>query len=64
MSNPLAELITAGRFVQYVTEREGYITKTKLLKPLYLFDVEFYRAHVNMPSLHAAPIPNVQQSII
>jgi hypothetical protein len=40
MSNPLAELITA--VVSYVTERGGYITKTKLLKLLYLF--EFYRA--------------------
>ena len=59
---PLAELITA--VVSYVTKREGYITKTKLLKLLYLFDVEFYRAHVNMPFLHAATIPNVQQSII
>jgi hypothetical protein len=43
MSNPLAELTTA--IVSYVTERGGYITKTKLLKLLYLFDVEFYRAH-------------------
>jgi hypothetical protein len=43
MSNPLAELIIA--VVSYVTERGGYITKTKLLKLLYLFDVEFYRAH-------------------
>lgn len=43
MSNPLAELITA--VVSYVTEHDGYMTKTKLLKLLYLFDVEFYRAH-------------------
>jgi hypothetical protein len=43
MSNPLAELILT--VVSYVTERGGYITKTKLLKLLYLFDVEFYRAH-------------------
>jgi hypothetical protein len=43
MINPLTELITA--IVSYVTERGGYITKTKLLKLLYLFDVEFYRAH-------------------
>ena len=45
MSNPLAKLITA--VVWYVTEREGYITKTKLLKLLYLSDVEFYPAHGN-----------------
>jgi len=31
--------------VSYVTENEGYVTKTKLLKLVYLFDVEFYRAH-------------------
>jgi hypothetical protein len=43
MINPLTELITA--IVSYVTERGGYVTKTKLLKLLYLFDVEFYRAH-------------------
>jgi hypothetical protein len=36
-------VITA--IVSYVTERGGYITKTKLLKLLYLFDVEFYRTH-------------------
>jgi len=43
MSNHLAELVVA--IVSYVTERGGSITKTKLLKLLYLFDVEFYRAH-------------------
>jgi len=43
MSNPLAELVTA--IVSYVTEHGGSITKTKLLKLLYLFDVEFYRVH-------------------
>lgn len=43
MSNLLAELIIA--VVSYVTEHGGYITKTKLLKLLYLLDVEFYRAH-------------------
>src|SRR5712692_7346271 len=37
------ELVTA--IVSYVTEHGGYVTKTKLLKLLYLFDVEFYRAH-------------------
>lgn len=43
MINPLTELVIA--VVSYVTERGGYITKTKLLKLLYLFDVEFYRVH-------------------
>jgi hypothetical protein len=39
----MGELLIA--IVSYVTERGGYVTKTKLLKLLYLFDVEFYRAH-------------------
>jgi len=43
MSNLLTELVTA--IVSYVTEHGGSVTKTKLLKLLYLFDVEFYRAH-------------------
>jgi hypothetical protein len=43
MSDSITELITA--IVSYVTEHGGYVTKTKLLKLLYLFDVEFYRAH-------------------
>src|SRR5271168_2040915 len=43
MNNPLNELMVA--IVSYVTEHGGYVTKTKLLKLLYLFDVEFYRAH-------------------
>jgi hypothetical protein len=43
MNNPLSELITF--IVSYVTERGGSVTKTKLLKLLYLFDVEFYRTH-------------------
>lgn len=43
MSNQLPELIIA--IVSYITERGGSVTKTKLLKLLYLFDVEFYRAH-------------------
>lgn len=29
--------------VSYVTQRGGYVTKTKLLKLLYLCDVEYYR---------------------
>jgi hypothetical protein len=43
MNPVLPELIPALIF--YVTERGGYVTKTKLLKLLYLFDVEFYRTH-------------------
>jgi hypothetical protein len=43
MNNPLSELVAA--IVSYVTSHDGYVTKTKLLKLLYLFDVEFYRAH-------------------
>jgi hypothetical protein len=31
--------------VSYITDREGYLTKTKLLKILYLFDVEYFRVH-------------------
>jgi Protein of unknown function (DUF4065) len=31
--------------VSQVVERGGYVTKTKLLKLLYLFDVEYYRVH-------------------
>jgi hypothetical protein len=31
--------------VSYVREQGGCITKTKLIKLLYLFDVEFYRVH-------------------
>lgn len=30
--------------VSYVTQKGGYVTKTKLLKLLYLCDVEYYRA--------------------
>src|SRR4029077_8152212 len=43
MNVALSQLIPALIF--YVTERGGYVTKTKLLKLLYLFDVEFYRIH-------------------
>jgi hypothetical protein len=43
MNNPLPELVVA--IVSYVTHHGGYMTKTKLLKLLYLFDVEFYREH-------------------
>src|SRR6266849_3614938 len=31
--------------VTWVVDQESYVTKTKLLKLLYLFDVEYYRAH-------------------
>jgi hypothetical protein len=31
--------------VSQVVERGGYVTKTKLLKLLYLLDVEYYRTH-------------------
>ncbi len=43
MNNSLSNLVAA--IVSYVTERGGFMTKTKLLKLLYLFDVEYYRAH-------------------
>ncbi|MBZ5501272.1 MAG: hypothetical protein LAN59_03390 [Acidobacteriia bacterium] len=43
MNDRLTELLVA--IVSYVTERDGYVTKTKLLKLVYLFDVEFYRSH-------------------
>jgi len=31
--------------VTWITEHDSYATKTKLLKLLYLFDVEYYRRH-------------------
>ena len=31
--------------VSWAVEQGSYITKTKLLKLLYLFDVEYYRVH-------------------
>jgi len=43
MKNTVNQLIVA--VISYVTEHGGYVTKTKLLKLLYLFDIEFYRAH-------------------
>ncbi len=43
MDQRLADLLVA--IVSYVTTHDGYVTKTKLLKLLYLLDVEFYRAH-------------------
>lgn len=43
MNSSLSQLLTA--VVSYVTEHGGYLTKTKLLKLIYLFDVEYYRIH-------------------
>ncbi len=43
MKSELRQLIPA--VVSYINEHSGYVTKTKLLKLLYLFDVEFYRLH-------------------
>jgi hypothetical protein len=43
MINSQNLLITA--IVSYVTGHGGYLTKTKLLKLIYLFDVEFFRVH-------------------
>jgi len=34
-----------GAVVTWVVAEGSYVTKTKLLKLLYLFDVEYYRAH-------------------
>ncbi len=41
MNQALVKLIPA--IISAVVERGGYVTKTKLLKLLYLFDVEYYR---------------------
>jgi hypothetical protein len=43
MNHQVKELIPA--MVSYINDHDGYVTKTKLLKLLYLFDVEFYRVH-------------------
>ena len=43
MNPDVDKLIPA--IVSYVGEHSGYVTKTKLLKLLYLFDVEYFRAH-------------------
>jgi hypothetical protein len=43
MNPAIRELIPA--IVSYVTDHGGYLTKTKLLKLLYLFDVEYFRVH-------------------
>jgi hypothetical protein len=43
MNPQLKQLIPA--MVSYINAHGGYVTKTKLLKLLYLFDVEFYRTN-------------------
>ncbi len=43
MPSPLDQLIPA--IVAYVEAHEGYVTKTKLLKLLYLIDLEYYRTN-------------------
>lgn|SRR2546425_8372902 len=43
MNPALSQLVPA--IVSYITEHGGYVTKTKLLKLLYLFDVEHYRVN-------------------
>jgi hypothetical protein len=43
MNPVIRQLIPA--IVSYVTDHGGYLTKTKLLKLLYLFDVEYFRVH-------------------
>lgn len=42
--NPLLYKV-ATAMVSNVTKQGGYVTATKLLKLLYLFDVEYYRKH-------------------
>lgn len=42
--NPLTKKLIHA-VVSQVVEKGGYVTKTKLLKLLYLFDVEYYRVH-------------------
>ncbi len=43
MNRAVEQLIPA--IVSFINEHNGYVTKTKLLKLLYLFDVEFFRAN-------------------
>jgi hypothetical protein len=42
--NPIVKQLVPG-IVTHVVNLGGYVTKTKLLKLLYLVDVEYYRAH-------------------
>lgn len=44
MEAPTIEKLIAA-IVTWVVEQGSYVTKTKLLKLLYLFDLEYYRAH-------------------
>src|ERR1035437_6296690 len=44
MEAPNVEKLIAA-IVTWVVGEGSYVTKTKLLKLLYLFDVEYYRAH-------------------
>lgn len=43
MNADLEKLIPA--VISHIRQTGGYLTKTKLLKLLYLFDVEYYRVH-------------------
>src|SRR6266436_3759958 len=43
MNDQIIQLVPA--VVAYVANQGGYVTKTKLLKLLYLIDVDFYRVH-------------------
>src|SRR5713101_6841515 len=44
MDTPSTEKLMVA-IVTWVVEQGSFVTKTKLLKLLYLFDVEYYRAH-------------------
>ena len=44
MDTPSTEKLIAA-VVTWVVEQGSYVTKTKLLKLLYLFDIEYYRVH-------------------
>lgn len=43
MNSNLTKIIPA--IISFIIERDSYVSKTKLLKILYLFDVEYYRVH-------------------
>jgi hypothetical protein len=43
MTDKLSKLIIL--IVKYINDRDSYVTKTKLLKLLYLFDVEYFRVY-------------------
>lgn len=44
MEQTVVDILIAA-IVTWIAEHESYVTKTKLLKLLYLFDVEYYRHH-------------------